>query len=90
MSTRYRNCYRPCITRTLNPQPIIGDVLLRAPSSAAPLSTGPFELTAAIVTYRNPLSQLRRAMESVVRQQPRIQLVLADNAGDPGVAALAE
>ena len=28
-------------------------------------------------------------MESVVRQQPRIQLVLADNAGDPGVAALA-
>lgn len=89
MSTPITETASPCITRTLNPQPIIGDVLLRAPSSAAPLAAGPFQLTAAIVTYRNPLSQLRRAMESIVRQQPRIQLVLADNAGDPDVAALA-
>lgn len=85
----YLKCDRACITRTLNPQQTIDDVPLRAPSSAVPLSTSPFELTAAIVTFRNPLSQLRRAMESVVRQQPRIQLILADNADDPGVAALA-
>jgi GT2 family glycosyltransferase len=36
------------------------------------------------------MSQLRRAMESVVRQQPRIQLVLVDNAGESSVAAIAD
>jgi GT2 family glycosyltransferase len=55
-----------------------------------PTSLDAFDLTAAIVTYRNPMSQLRRALDSVAGQQPRIQLVLVDNAGEACVAAMAE
>lgn len=79
-----------CTTRTLNPPQAIGDVVSQVSAEAAPFSMDTFELTAAIVTYRNPVSQLRRAMESVVRQQRRVQLVLVDNAGEDSVAALAE
>jgi GT2 family glycosyltransferase len=90
VSTLIPKCYRPCITRTLNPSLTIGEVVVRAPSVAAPPSADIFDLTAAIVTYRNPMSQLRRAMESIARQQPRIQLVLVDNADESSVADIAD
>ncbi len=48
-----------------------------------------FELTAAIVTYRNPLVQLRRTVESLAHSHTRVQLVLVDNAGEDAVAELA-
>lgn len=50
----------------------------------------PFDLTAAIVTYGSPIPQLRRAIESLMRQASRVQLVLVDNAGQDEVAALAQ
>jgi hypothetical protein len=58
-------------------------------SSTAAASPATFDLTAAIVTYRNSIAQLRRAVESIARQRCRVQLVLVDNAGESAVAALA-
>jgi hypothetical protein len=74
------------------PLQTIGSAAARAPLSAAPLSIAApaFDLTAAIVTYRNSIVQLRRAVASVAQQRCRIQLVLVDNAGEDAVAALAE
>jgi GT2 family glycosyltransferase len=74
----------------LNPPQAIDDVVSRSAAGAASFSLSTFELTAAIVTYRNPISQLRRAIESLARQQRRLQLVLVDNAGEADVAAIAE
>ncbi len=78
---------------TLNPPlQTIGSATARAPLAAAPLSIAvpAFDVTAAIVTYRNSIVQLRRAVASVTQQRCRIQLVLVDNAGEDAVAALAE
>ena len=69
----------PCVTLTLKPPPTI----------ATSPSTPAFELTAAIVTYRNSIAQLRRAVESLALSQARVQLVLVDNAGEDAVAELA-
>jgi GT2 family glycosyltransferase len=65
--------------RTLSPQSI-----------SAFSSSPPFDLTAAIVSYRSPIAQLRRAVESLAQQPVRIRLMLVDNAGETSVAALAE
>jgi GT2 family glycosyltransferase len=82
-----------CVTPTLNPPlPTIGSATARAPLQAAPhsIAVPAFDATAAIVTYRNSIVQLRRAVASVAQQRCRIQLVLVDNAGEDAVAALAE
>jgi GT2 family glycosyltransferase len=72
------------------PAQTIGSASAGAVSSAASPSTAAFDLTASIVTYRNSIVQLRRAVDSIARQRCRIQLVLVDNAGEEAVAALAE
>jgi GT2 family glycosyltransferase len=56
-------------------------------SSGAP--SQPFDLTAAIVTYRNPLPQLRQTLESLRRCSLRIHVMVVDNAGEPAVQKLA-
>ncbi len=48
-----------------------------------------YDLTAAVVTYRNPLPQLRQTITSLLGSPLRVHVTLVDNAAEPEVRALA-
>jgi hypothetical protein len=71
------------------PLQTVGWAASAALSSTASFAPASCDLTATVVTYRNSITQLRQVLESVAQQRCRVRLVLADNAGEESVAALA-
>lgn len=63
--------------------------LTHPPTASSGVSSQSFDLTAAIVTYRNSLAQLRQTLESLSQSSLRIHIVLVDNAGESAVRELA-
>jgi GT2 family glycosyltransferase len=67
----------------------VTQTLTHPPTGFSGAPSQSFDLTAAIVTYRNPLLQLRQTIESLRQSSLRIHVVVVDNAGEAAVRELA-